>query len=992
MRIRAQWAVMVAAGVAGLGWTVFAQTAGNSNEGADFAPKAPIEAKSAADEAKSFVLPPGYRMELVLSDPDIVNPAVIEFDGNGRMYVVEFMTYMPNVEGEGQREPANRISRWEDTNGDGTYDTHTVFADKLVLPRMVLPLDDNSILTNETDSDDVVKLTDTNGDGVADKREIFFSGVGLNRDGNLEHMQSGFVWGLDNWIYSTYNAFRFRWTPNGILREPTGNNGGQWGLSQDDDGKMWFVCAGCERGPVNFQVPIQYGAFRLSPHAAIGETPASTFDEYEPNFDIVWPIVGLGDMQGGMGRVRMPLGVLNHATATAGPDIVRGDRVPADLKGDLLYVEPVGRLIRRAKIVKIQSDVITTKDGQTVRGQVTGESPAVVQVTTMSSTQPITIQKADITNRTTVEEGVTQLRNAYPGSEFLLSTDPLFRPVNLRTSPDGTVYVADMYRGIIQEAQWTGPGSYLRHKILQYQLDKITTHGRIWRLRYDGTPEVPATPNGPAARALPGVPAQPAIPLDFTKPHMLDETPAQLVTHLSSPNGWWRDNAQRLLVLKQDKSVVPALQALVRAQDNLVARFHALWTLEGLNALDPALVREAMKDASPRMRIQAIRASETLYKAGNKSFADDYRAATKDADVDVVIQAMLTLKVLDVSGWEDVAKATMASNKAFGVQELGRLATAPAPAFGGGRGGAALSPEQQQLMERGRTVYTELCFSCHGDDGRGTPKSGGGPGETMAPPLAGSAHVQGHRDFVIKTLLYGLTGPNNGRDYTEVMIPMGTQNDEWIASVASFVRNSFGNAASFVTPADVARVRAATAGRKTSWTVAEIESSLPVLVQTEPTWKASASHAVDRAASGLTLVGWSSGGPAAAGMWYQVELPEAITVAEVQYNAPAAFGFGRGGRGGRGGPGAAAAPAPAPPAPAARGTRAAAPELQIAVSLDGKKWSAPLAGTAGGTLTSFAFPPTRAKFIRITRTAPAQNNAAWTIQNLRVYRAAAPAR
>jgi hypothetical protein len=248
--------------------------------------------------------------------------------------------------------------------------------------------------------------------------------------------------------------------------------------------------------------------------------------------------------------------------------------------------------------------------------------------------------------------------------------------------------------------------------------------------------------------------------------------------------------------------------------------------------------------------------------------------------------------------------------------------------------------------------------------------------------------VQGHSDFVIKTLLYGLTGPNNGRDYTEVMIPMGSQNDEWIASVASFVRTSFGNAASFVTPADVARVRAATAGRKTSWTVAEIESSLPVLVQTEPTWKTSASAAADRAANGLTLVGWNSGGPAAAGMWYQVELPEAITVAEVQYNAPAAFGFGRGGRGGRG---AAAAPAP-PPAPAARGTRAAAPELQIAVSLDGQKWSAPLAGTAGGTLTTFAFQPTRAKFIRITRTAPAQNNAAWTIQNLRVYRAATPAR
>ena len=160
---------------------------------------------------------------------------------------------------------------------------------------MILPLDNDSILTNETDSDDVIKWTDTNGDGVADKREVFYTGVGIGRDGNLEHEQSGFVWGLDNWIYSTYNAFRFRWTPNGILREPTGPNGGQWGLTQDDDGKMWFVNAGGERGPVNFQVPIQYGAFSVD-------------DQFEPGFDVVWPAPGIGDMQGGMRRVRTPIG------------------------------------------------------------------------------------------------------------------------------------------------------------------------------------------------------------------------------------------------------------------------------------------------------------------------------------------------------------------------------------------------------------------------------------------------------------------------------------------------------------------------------------------------------------------------------------------------------------------------------------------------------------------------------------------------------------
>ena len=129
---------------------------------------------------------------------------------------------------------------------------------------------------------------------------------------------------------------------------------------------------------------------------------------------------------------------------------------------------------------------------------------------------------------------------------------------------------------------------------------------------------------------------------------MLNETPAQLVAHLSHPNGWWRDTAQQLLVLKQDKSVVPALQQLARTSKNPLARFHALWTLEGLGALGAPLAREVLRDADPQMRIQAIRASESLYKAGDRSFAADYRALSTDSDADVVIQAMLTLNVLKV--------------------------------------------------------------------------------------------------------------------------------------------------------------------------------------------------------------------------------------------------------------------------------------------------------------------------------------------------------
>jgi mono/diheme cytochrome c family protein/glucose/arabinose dehydrogenase len=884
-----------------------------SNEGADFSPKPAIKARTPEEQAKSFVLPPGYRMELVAAEPDVISPAVIEFDGNGRMYVAEFITYMRDADGNNQHAPESRITRFESTKGDGVFDKRTVFVDKLVLPRTIVPLDGNSILTNETASDDVVKWTDTNNDGVADRREHFYSGVGIGRDGNLEHEQAGFQWGLDNWIYTTYNAFRFRWTPTGILKEPTGPNGGQWGLTMDDDGKMWFMDAGGERGPMNFQVPIHYGAMSV---------PGQT----EEGFELVWPEIGLSDTQGGMVRVRMPVGRLNHFTAASGADVVRAHRVPADLRGDLLISEPVGRLIRRARIVK--------------------------------------------------SEGITQLRNVYPGSEFILSTDPLFRPVNIQSAPDGSIYIADMYHGIIQESNWTRPGSYLRRKIEQYQLDKVIAHGRIWRLRFDGVPGIPATPAGPAAQATPEIPPQPPLALDPARPRMLDETPAQLVAHLSHSNGWWRDTAQQLLVQRQNKTVVPALQTLVRTSDNLVARFHALWTLEGLGALDLALVREQMKDGNPRMRIQAIRASETLYKSGSRTLAEDYRAMAKDSDPDVAIQALMTVNLFKLSDTEALIKETMASNKARGVQEIGqrmlqRIAAAASTAAAG------FTPEQLEQLKDGETIYKSLCQTCHGEDARGMAVAGTKDGSMMGPALAGSPRVQGHRDYVIKTLLHGMNGPLAGQTYTQVMLPMGTQSDQWIANVASYIRNDFGNTAPFISPADVARVRAAASARKTMWTHPELEASLPRLMPSDSSWTATASHNAERAANGLTLAAWTTGAPQEPGMWYQVELPKPATVVEIQFDSGppggrSGRGFGRGG-GGRGGP---------PPF----GSFPVA--YQVQVSMDGKTWGKPIAEGAGSLAPTIAtFRPVQAKFIRVTQTGKAENAAAWSVLNFRVYTA-----
>ncbi|MGH9371679.1 MAG: DUF7133 domain-containing protein, partial [Vicinamibacterales bacterium] len=847
------------------------------NANADLSPKPPVLPVRPDEQATRFWLPPGYRLEAVLADPVIEDPGQIAFDGNGRMFVAELRGYVQTLDGIDLVPPTGRISVHEDRDNDGVYEHHRVFVDDIVFPRFVKPFGANSILTMETHQDEIWKYTDTNADGVADKKELFAANFG--RPGNIEHQPSSLFWAMDNWMYSTYNAYRLRWTPNGLLREPTGANGAQWGISQDNNGKLWFQ-GGASGMPGYFQFPVHYGNFDIP-------------DRFEPDLNITWgaPIL-IGDIQAGLPGTRLPDGSLIRATASAGSQVYRGDRLPKDLIGDYLYGEVVARIVRRLK--------------------------------------PVTT------------EGLTQLRNAYRLSEFIRSLDPLFRPVDVVTAPDGTIYVADMYRGIIEGAPWAKQGTYLRQKIDQYQLDEIHGYGRIWRLTYDG------------------------IPRDTTQPRMLNETAAQLVGHLSHPNGWWRDTAQHLLVLKQDKSIVPALERLVRTSANQLARVHALWTLEGLGALQAALVREQMNDSHPQIRIQAIRAGETLYKAGDRSLLADYRAASRDPDTDVVIQALLTLNLFKAPDLNDTVEAARAATTARGVQHVGALILKPASTVTGGRVRSGLTADQQSALERGETSYKELCGTCHGPDGRGISIEGN-TGALVAPPLIGSSRVLGHRDYVIKAILHGLTGPIDGRSYG-VMVPMGANRDDWIAAVSSYVRNAFGNTGTFVTPAEVARVRAATATRTTPWTVGELEASVPVTILPDAGWKATASHNADSAGGGLNYQGWSSPGPQQPRMWYQVELPAPVRLAEVEFTSPSQGG-------GRGGPPRV-------------GTHPRAYEVQV--SLDGRKWSAAIAqGQGEGLTTTIAFTPVQAKFIRITQTGSEDVAAPWSIQRFRLYKAPA---
>jgi mono/diheme cytochrome c family protein/glucose/arabinose dehydrogenase len=212
-------------------------------------------------------------------------------------------------------------------------------------------------------------------------------------------------------------------------------------------------------------------------------------------------------------------------------------------------------------------------------------------------------------------------RHVVEEAEFLASTDERFRPVFCAVGPDGFLTVVDFYRGILEHKY--SVTTFLRKQVLERGLEKPLDLGRIWRV-------VPRDAAGPAER-----------------PRLSQESSAQLVARLSHPNGWWRDTAQRLLVERADGDVVPALRALARSGAGAPGRIHALWTLEGIGAIDAESCRAAMAHDHPQVRIAALRAGKALLPTDAPLLAAA-SALVGDRDPAVRVQALTTLG--DLSG------------------------------------------------------------------------------------------------------------------------------------------------------------------------------------------------------------------------------------------------------------------------------------------------------------------------------------------------------
>jgi mono/diheme cytochrome c family protein len=821
---------------------------------------------SVEESLKRFKLPPGYHIEVVAKEPMIENPVACSWDADGRLYVAEMRTYMLDADAKGENDPRSRVSRLVDSDGDGVYDQVTAFVDNLVLPRMVLALNDRVVIA-ETYTGTFVSYRDRDGDGIADEKVQVYDGG--KAGGNLEHQDSALLWGLDNRLYTALlGSRRFRVAADGHWEaEQLFGHGSQWGLAMDDLGRCYGSAAGGEAPAFGFQQHPSYGALALE-------------GELGGDFTMVYPRLQTVDVQGGLPRVHPLKGTLNHITGCAGQSIFRGDRLPADLYGDYILPEPVGRLVRRAKVQ--------------------------------------------------VQDGKRVLVNAYDQDEFITSTDPSFRPVWSATGPDGCLYLCDLHHGIVQEGNWTKPGSYLRDVIDRDGHAKYVGHGRIYRVVADGQKPGP-------------------------RPQLLKAASADLVPHLSHPNGWWRDTAQQLIVLRHDTSVVPALQQLAREGKAPLGRMHALWTLDGLGASDRGLLLAACADPDWRVRCAAVRIAEPLIKLGDAEVLAKLAELARDPELDVVVQVVDSLRFSKAPAAEqliiDIAAKHVGNEivTASAQQSLKYDPAHPTPI------NLKLDARTMALVKKGYEHYTQLCFACHGVDGKGITSN---DGQRMAPPLAGSPRVLGGADGVTRIVLDGLTGELDGKTYAGLMVPMKANDDQWLAEVLTYVRTSFGNGASAISPEEVKAIRAASATRAQPYTIAELAQWLPLPAAVMRSWTYSASAnsgAAGKAVDGDPATRWDTGAGQAAGQWFQFDMGKPYRLTSLVLDTTAsANDYPRG--------------------------------FEVRYSDDGKTWSEPVAkGEGRGAVTEIRLPKDQAaRFVRVIQSASGKTGLFWSIHELAV--------
>jgi putative membrane-bound dehydrogenase-like protein len=811
-------------------------------------PASPPLTPAASKEA--FVLQPGYRIDLVASEPLIGDPVQIAFDGRGDLWVVEMRGYMPDANGTGEMKPVGRVVKLHDQDGDGIMDEADVFLDHLVLPRGIAPAFDGLLLIEPPN---LLYCRDTDGDGRADDTQVLVSGFdGLE---NPEHAGNGLRYGIDNFYETSqhHQSFRFRQRADGDLDVETRKvpKHGQWGVARDDLGRLYYSP---NSDPlIGDAFPKHYSA-RNTEAGGLPGVPRHVATDRS-----TWPIrINPGVNRGYQKATLREDGTLRTFTAACGPEVFRGTLVKG-AEGDAFVCETAGNLVKRYDLQD--------------------------------------------------QNGVPTATPVHEKSEFLASTDERFRPVNLLTGPDGGLYIVDFARGIVQHRIYMT--SWLRKQVEERELAAPIGMGRIWRVVDEDSatdivrPDLTRMENFELAELMT---SNPNGALRDTAQRLLVERTAldvsdQLRRFASDQKMASRYRLHAIWTLQGIDSIDSSIIEMLATDPDPLIREHAARVSESLPPrlrsgplsrlafdkvdrvrlqavlsigelpsseampLFDAVLAEQVEDPAIRSAIQsglAGREVAMLRSQGDprnggwlggtgpaqrqvirelvepvlKRRRPDEVTALLAVAVDQYAEAPATsLLILDQvstktrpgaknaksmmllgspAGWDAVLTADPADcdpriiDTARAVDTTLRWVGRP-----GTTTVTTIDTSPDGLVARGRRLYGH-CMTCHQATGRGLPP--------VYPPLDDSPFVTGSPERLTRILLHGLQGriKVDGRVYNQSMPAAPYTSDVDLAAVMSYIRQAWDNIADPIEPEFVAKVREDTKGRVQPWSPEEL--------------------------------------------------------------------------------------------------------------------------------------------------------------------------
>lgn len=804
---------------------------------------------------QAFSLAPGFVIEPVATEPLVAEPVAMTWDEHGRLYVVEMHGYMRDAYGTDLNAPVGQVVRLEDTDGDGRMDVSEVFLGNVVNPRAVAVVNEGVLVGVPPDLL-LCELPDY--DSVCTSPRSI-AGYGEDyQEANIEHIENGLRPGLDNRLYNSKSTRRLK-IQGDQVEVTEGLFRGQWGLSRDDYGRLFYNHNSTWIQADLFAAEDLLSSPTMTPPAGLGVNLTPMSEVYSVRVN---PGVNRAYLPGTLRED----GRLHKATGASSLVVYRGHQFPLPYRGHVFVPESAGNVVSQFAI---------SEQGMELAAE----------------------QQLYADER-------------WGQRDFLASTDERFRPVDAMNGPDGALYIVDMYRGIIQDDHFLT--EELRDQIFQRQLDTPIGMGRIWRIRHVESPQQPV-PDLASASATQLVQAltsdngwtrdtaqrlllarEDHITGDLNALTLADDnraaihavwvlegrgelTAAQVLKVLAVD-----DPVRQQQVLRAGRAVLgsndlvalaPGLResneavrmqlafalgdhagnAAVRQQlvgilsANLSSPYVTQAVLRAVQGHELVFIPEVL--ASPELAIQSTLIEGVLAALVGKT----YRSLRPELDsedladpqffglLDLVAsrdgeqlwQQLAMLKgfspVLVETGFvpaqlpEPPALFVDSSIEESDPRWPARLNARRAFTWPGDElalGLTPLGPTQLQQVAQGEAFYPK-CAACHGQSGAGI--SG------LAPALAGAEWVVGPPEWLTRIILQGMTGPVtvNGEHFNGVMPPHGhlpELDDATLAGLMTFIRRNWDNRADPVSVEQVSEVRTSSAGRSSPWTAEELRA------------------------------------------------------------------------------------------------------------------------------------------------------------------------